>query len=79
MTLKTVREIAEHLGLSQIRIRQILGKQGAPSPVIKPSWNGFSGSAPGKYDLDEFIEFWEASKGRPGRPFKSEVDYWRMQ
>ena len=77
--LKIVKEIAEHLGLSQIRIRQVLGKQGAPSPVIKPRLIGGAGKAPGKYDLDEFLEFYEATKGKPGRPFRSDVDFWRMQ
>lgn len=80
MQLKTVKEIAEHLGLTQIRIRQILAKPGAPEPVVKARRiAGNFGTIPGKYDLEEFEAFYKASKGKPGRPFKSDVDFWRTR
>jgi hypothetical protein len=62
MKLATVKEIATHLGLSEIRIRHVLGKDGAPAPVI-PMRPGYRESIrAGKYDLKEVVDFYHATK-----------------
>jgi hypothetical protein len=74
--LKTVKEIAAALNLSEIRIRQYLAMPGAPMPVIQPR-NIYKGKAPGKYDLDEMQAFIAANRRKPGRPYGTALDYWR--
>lgn len=72
--LKTVKQCAEMLNLSESRMRAILGKKGAPTPVIEPV-NVYQGKKPGKYDLNEIERFYIDSKKKQGR--KLESDYWR--
>ena len=74
--LKTVKEIAAALNLSQIRIRQYLAMPGAPMPVI-PSRNVYKGKIQGKYDMDEMQAFIAENRKKPGRPYGTEIDYWR--
>ena len=74
--LKTVKQCAEILNLSESRMRAILGKKGAPTPVID-SVNVYQGKQPGKYDLNQIEQFYFESKKKPGR--KLEIDYWREQ
>jgi hypothetical protein len=49
------------MGLSESRIRAILGKKGAPKPTIK-AVEKYGGSIPGQYDEQEFREFYAATR-----------------
>lgn len=56
MKLVTVKELAQHLNLSESRMRVLLTHEEAPTPVVEAR-NIYKGRLPGKYDLDEVIEF----------------------
>lgn len=73
MTLKTVKECATMLNISESRMREVLGRKNAPKPVIDPI-NIYKGRKPGKYDPEEIQNFYAETKGR-----QSIVDYWRTR
>jgi hypothetical protein len=55
----TVKQLAEHMRLSEPRIRHYLGLDGAPTPVVEPVSLGTHGRLPGKYEFNEFKEFYD--------------------
>lgn len=55
----TVKQLANHMQLSEPRIRNYLGRDGAPWPVVEAKSLGTHGRTPGKYDLEEFREFYK--------------------
>lgn len=63
MELRTIPQIAEALNLSVSRLRVIMCRKNAPTPVIQPRYIG-QGRSPGKYDLDEVRKFYEYHKYR---------------
>lgn len=60
----TVKQLANHMQLSEPRIRHYLGLEGSPAPVIEPVSLGTHGRTPGKYDFEEFKQFVEDNRGK---------------
>lgn len=66
----TVKQLANHMQLSEPRIRHYLGRDGAPTPVVESVSLGTHGRTPGKYDFEEFKEFVEENR------YKRKARYW---
>jgi hypothetical protein len=62
MSSVTISELSKKLSLSESRIRHYLGRSGAPLPVKESVSLGAKGRTPGKYDLEEFREFYITCK-----------------
>jgi hypothetical protein len=69
MKTATVKQLAAEMRLSESRIRALLGKKGAPKPTIE-AVPIYGGKIAGRYDLQEFKEFYAATRYK--RPTETE-------
>lgn len=62
MQKATVKQLAEKLNLSESRIRNYIGRKGAPQPIKEAVSLGIKGKLPGYYDFEEFKQFYNECK-----------------